>query len=581
MNLLPDPFRYISSSRLHTIYWILTIFLSAIGIGVMYCTLFGNGTLSLIVIIISALTDSLVLFLPLIFLKKKFKWIVPFWFMFLSLLELSNIIYFRNFHDCISGISYLSSGSINKFVIKSAAASIRWVDALFIVNPLIIFAITFVTPTIQKTSRKFQILYIALSFILLSSQIALSIRRIRIYKQLNDTENILTEYYKGFNQQTCWKYYVLHYGFTGYLIRVIKDFAGANYILSDAEKRRLDELWHQRSQPTPICIEKNDSIFNLNREKNLIFIVVESLNSKIFSLPDSHIIAPNLNALIKDTTTLSYLNVMPQTRHGRSSDGQFIYNTGMLPLRDEALITRYADANYPSLAKIINRHSAIEVIGEDRSLWNHSITSLSYGYTDLIDNVTPPNTPISQQDSLIFSRAAGEISKIVSPFFIFITTIGMHEPYNQDTGMVLSLSAKYDQRDLHYLESVHAFDKSLGQFIEFLKKSGVYHNSVIVIAADHEESPPQLSSLFSEKKIPVIILNSGFSAPHADITPQYQVNVFPSILDIMGVSTKGGYRGVGRSMLRNDSSISSEEMEEIWDISELSIRGKYFPFSQL
>ena len=547
----------------------------------MYCTLFGNGTLSLIVIIISALTDSLVLFLPLIFLKKKFKWIVPFWFMFLSLLELSNIIYFRNFHDCISGISYLSSGSINKFVIKSAAASIRWVDALFIVNPLIIFAITLVIPALQKTSRKFQILYIALTFILLSSQIALSIRRIGIYKQLNDTENILTEYSKGFNQQTCWKYYVLHYGFTGYLIRVVRDFRGAKHILSDNEKIRVDEFWHKRSQPTPICMEKNDSIFNLNREKNLIFIVVESLNSKIFTLPDSHIIAPNLNSLIEDTTTLSFLNVLPQTRHGRSSDGQFIYNTGMLPLRDEALISRYADANYPSLAKIINRRSAIEVIGEDRSLWNHSITSRSYGYANLIDNVTTHDTPIAQRDSLIFSRAAVEISKIESSFFIFITTIGMHEPYNQATGIALPLSGKYDHRDLHYLESVHAFDKSLGQFIRFLKKWGLYDNSVIIIAADHEESPPQLSNLFSEKKIPVIILNSGLTASQPDTTPQYQVNVFPSILDIMGISTNGGYRGVGKSMMRNNTSISGEEMEEMWDISELSIRGKYFPFSQL
>ena len=68
-------------------------------------------------------------------------------------------------------------------------------------------------------------------------------------------------------------------------------------------------------------------------------------------MPQIGEIAPNLTEMLADSLTVSALNVEVQAGPGRSADGQFIINTGMLPLQSEALVAKYAHAVYPSVAK--------------------------------------------------------------------------------------------------------------------------------------------------------------------------------------------------------------------------------------
>ena len=113
-----------------------------------------------------------------------------------------------------------------------------------------------------------------------------------------------------------------------------------------------------------------------NKLDNLILIVVESLTSKAFDYPEKEEYMPYLVSLEKDSTVLVVKNVIPQVTFGHSSDGQFMYNTGLLPLQEEALVMNYGEKDYPSLAKALAIESA-EVIGEDKSSWRHSVTTRS------------------------------------------------------------------------------------------------------------------------------------------------------------------------------------------------------------
>ena len=342
---------------------------------------------------------------------------------------------------------------------------------------------------------------------------------------------------------------------------------------SEAELRELADFWDTPRPAGPL----NDSIaaiLDSNRGRNLIMIIVESWNSAIFSMPGADAVCPCTDSLRNDPATLFFGDITAMTGHGRSSDGQFIINTGLLPLRDEALVTRYADADYPSLAKRLGHH-AVEVISENRSLWNHFATTRSYGYSGLYDDKVPKGTPIAIQDSTMFAAAMDVASTLPTPFMLEITTIGMHQPYTRPTGVSISPDNVYDSRDRHYLEAVHAFDRSLRDFIGSLHASGLYDNSVIVIVADHEEGPPMLSEHFDGLSTPMMILNSSLNrdALPSDITsrPAYQMDIFPTVLDIMGHTDTTAYRGMGNSLIR-PLPADTVPVLKLREISEKTIR---------
>lgn len=151
-------------------------------------------------------------------------------------------------------------------------------------------------------------------------------------------------------------------------------------------------------------------------KRNLIFIVVESLASVVLQREDAGVIAPVLTELTKDTTTVYVRRCKVLAGLGRSSDAQFMYNTGLLPLRDDVLVTNYAVNDYPSLAKAL-RLESVEVIGEDRRMWSHGQTNRSYGFTRLVDNASSGDDRLNQ-DSAIFAAAEAEIKQMSRPFYI-------------------------------------------------------------------------------------------------------------------------------------------------------------------
>ena len=548
--------------------WIAVLALSFICLLALYSVVLGDGVMSLPVRALYALADSMLLFLPAVFLRRRWIWLVLPWFVLLAALELCNVLYFRNFEDCIASSSYFAAGNFNNFVVSAALSSLRPVDVVFLLSPLLLVLLLIKwSASYTRLSRRCVAGYVAALAVLLVLQFALSVRRVAIYGGM-DTRHAVSAYFEKFKARTDWKGYLMDYGFPGYLVRVSADAFDRSHELTDAD---IAEIRNIMSRPVAPLEAASDSAFHDNVGKNLVFIIVESLNSKALRLPESVLVAPNLMALASDSTVLFFPELHTQTGHGRSSDGQFIYNTGLLPLRGEALVARYADAAYPSLAGALARPS-VEIIGENKSLWSHAITTRSYGYDRLVDGVVPAATPVAAQDSMIFARAASEIDSMPEPFFAQITTIGMHTPYDRPTGAAVVIPGDYEDTDRHYLEALHCFDSALGRFLGHLRRSGVYDRSVIVIVSDHEEKYPQLSPRFSERLIPAFILNSGV-AMRADTARAYsQADVFPTILDVMGRGD-ADYRGLGESMVR-PCPADSVPLHRKWAASEKIIRSR-------
>lgn len=488
-----------------------------------------------------AVADASLFTLPFIYLRGNWRYAAGAAPLAVALMILVNSLYFRNFHDLIPPSLYLNNQAGNPIVLQSAVYSLKLKDfiiaALGIIPPIrmICAGKRFTTSPPPVLFRKVIWTSTILAWCI---TLAGALRRAPgnagfKEKLFPATSTNLISYYNSLN-------------FTGYIAKTICSGAGRRITLSDTDLQKIRA--HITATETTGYIERHDSL----RPKNLILIVVESLPSVVLQRKDIHVVAPVIKALATDSASVYADRCKVLAGDGRSSDAQFMYNTGLLPLQNEILAAAYPDNNYPSVAKAFRKESA-EIIGEDRSLWSHSLTTLSYGFGRLIDNAGSPHDGIPfAQDSLILEAAYRETHTFHSNFYLFVTTMSMHDPYKRPA-VNHTLNHNEidcsDPRDTEYLERLHHFDTALGHFISRLKNDGLYQQTAIAIVGDHEIRRGTVSSSLDDDNVPLIILNSGISGTYRKKCTQ--ADIFPTLLDVMGLRYTFlgvNYRGLGHSI---------------------------------
>lgn len=544
------------------------LFFSLLGIFLTFALSLDTSAISLPFKICSSVADASLLTFLCSLIRGKWKrltCILPF---LIFLLTTANSIYFRFFNDLIPSSLYRVSELGNDAIISNVRESLglcHLLSFIFASIPLIFLMFGLNGKKGSLNSSRVMI-YSCLLICALSwgCSLAGAFRRHKIY-DLQEKESIsfgdlLERVYPS--NTIDWIFFYANHNFTGYIIRVISQSGNGSRTLSEEDIRFVRA---HISNTHAIPDIKSDSI-----RDNLIFIVVESLPYCVLESVDSLLI-PNLHSLIcKPGSIVKRCEVLAD--YGRSSDAQFIYNTGLLPLRQEPLVTKFASNDYPSLSKAIGGTS-IEVIGENSGLWAHGVTTKSYGFTSLISGIAVQKI---NQDSIIFDRALTVI-EADSPRYLFVTTISMHSPYNIEnvTPKLTGSLTTSDPRDREYLSRLSHFDSALGSFISGLKRMGKYDKSLIVITGDHEIGAESISSAFWDNAIPFIILNSPLVST-CDRSQYTQLDVFPSIMDAMGLkySYLGvDYRGLGLSIF-SKCGIEKEITETDYEVSEMIIKSK-------
>ncbi len=530
--------------------------------------------------IVISFTDSLLLLLPAFLFRKYQKAIAIVLILLATIIVYINLLYFRNFTDVVPSSLY-SILSFNKFSVQGALSSVAFSDIIFLCIPILIICYAVynksnLSSNISRFARKTYLL-IMITMVLFSISLSM-VRLYIIFRDEQQIDNIVKFYGRRWSLQTGWYILLRDYGFSGYIIRVIYDCFDTGVELSNSDKQCIASFL---LRSTPDMSDDYILSFADNKNKNLVFITVESLNASIFDHDSIAVLAPTMSSFIRDSMVVYTQNVDVQARSGRSSDAQFIFNTGLLPLNGEALVSRYASADYPSLAKALSSHTSYEIIGESKAIWSHALTTKSYGFDTLIDNVS---TSIINQDKVILSKALDLCDSISQPFFMFITTLSMHAPYNEIRVDKLSDGKKHciksnysDNRDRNYLSALAHFDSSFKEFIDGLKIAGLYSNTIIVIVGDHEAGNSCLSPALHSYNVPLLILNSGVDYRYSHSIGQ--VDIFPTLLDVMAVDSyipqniSYNYRGMGSSIFRVPYVAVDEEA---WDVSAKIVRGRYF-----
>ena len=319
--------------------------------------------------------------------------------------------------------------------------------------------------------------------------------------------------------------------------------------------------------------------------KNIIFILVESYLSVTSDLVvDGKEITPNMNRLKHDSTVYYNGHMRPNVSIGESADGQFIYMAGLLPLHSEITVSKAKRDTIIGLPeqmkKVFPELKSYTLIPTNPTLWEQQPMTEAYGFDNLyssLDYLTEMDDKDDHgfmTDGMIFKYASYKDNSTPQPFLSLILTMSMHQPYDAFEKHGFEVTDKsLPQRYKNYLNSCHYFDQQIGKYLEELKTKGIYDNSLIVIVADHDARARYLDmeGIISDD-IPIYIINGGFNPADAWDGECNQLDVYTTILDIMGIDSK--WRGLGHTLLYKnyENSVTTETQE----LSDLIIYSNYF-----
>ena len=318
--------------------------------------------------------------------------------------------------------------------------------------------------------------------------------------------------------------------------------------------------------------------------KNIIFILVESyLSATSDLLVDGKEITPNLNQLKRDSNVYFNGHMRPNVATGESSDGQFIYMTGILPLHSEITVSKAKHNTLIGLPTILkgaipNIQSAI-LIPTNPTLWEQDVMSPSYGFDKLYSKLDYQKDMNDSDDSDMGDEKiityASEKDKLLSPpFFFMLLTMSTHHPYTSYVEHDFQISDKsIKDKYRNYLITCHYTDMMIGKYLQNLKDKGLYDTSMIVIVSDHDAHLKflDMEGIISNE-LPIYIINGGIDPDKAWTGECNQLDVYTTILDIMGIDSK--WRGLGHTLLnKNYKNSVTDKMQEL---SDWIIYGNYF-----
>ncbi len=541
------------------------------------------------------LADAILLLAPCWVIKKRRRtytfiilWLVALW-------SFAQLLYYPTYRDVMPFSSFLLVQNVSGTLIKSTLGAITKKSLMVLLMPLLLHAYHWWLKRhnsggSDSAQRHWWMLAASLgAFVVLRLLITTSIylANRENYSDLRDA--FATRYTKFGGRHLN---YIMHNGVVSYAI-----FSLINSIdtgVGDQEKQLAEQFVKNQ------CPSYTDNSYKTAIERpNLIFIMVESLNAWAVNLNiDGKPVTPTLNALAADSTSIVCLNVISQAKSGRSSDGKFMYQTGLLPMIDRSVAMEYSNRTFPSLVKALKRrgYKAVEICGDEPSLWNVENMSVAYGFDTLYHQ---PELKAQLEaadykiDQVVMEHAAQYLPTIGKSFIAQLFTGVMHSPYDYDfePATWISRSKQYTAAVRNYLEKTHYFDQQLGIFLESLKQSGLYDNSVIVIASDHSEpvddDPAGRPALSKNGNECVFIVINGAQGKRID-GPVGQIDIYPTLLDVMGLNDYP-WKGLGHSLLRHAVTSAAEsadgtvgtspllkQQQQAWSVSDILIRGNWY-----
>lgn len=312
--------------------------------------------------------------------------------------------------------------------------------------------------------------------------------------------------------------------------------------------------------------QKNGELFGIARGRNLIVIQMEAMqNMLIGKVYNGQEITPNLNRLIKEQGSIYFDNFYQQIGSGNTSDAEFAINNSLMGSIESFTYQLY-QGNYlkglPWILKEAGYRTAV-LHGYDKTFWNRENMYPVVGFDTYISNDQLVNDHIEGigggnivgiSDHAFFQQAAEyleEMDEKTYPFYSFLITLSSHNPFYLPESLQGLELMPQDQDNImgNYLNAEHYADQCLGEFLDALKKNGLYDDSVIALYGDHfglTKSDEQIAEKVTDflgyeydydimLNIPLIIHIPGYSENQTVSISGGQLDFMPTVCYLLGI----------------------------------------------
>lgn len=306
----------------------------------------------------------------------------------------------------------------------------------------------------------------------------------------------------------------------------------------------------------------------------LVLILVESLEDWAVR-PD---ITPNLYRFVHNHNVVYATRTKSQTLAGNSADGQMIYNTGLLPIRDGVVVNSYSQNLFPSLSDMYRTTAMIQP-GE-LGVWNQYTMNIAYG----IDTAYTVPSSLDEQSFQVLNSIIGQYD------YILVITIASHSPFVACSHFSsLSLPDDMPANMRNYLLCMNYTDSCWGDFLQRIDTDSVLHNSVVCFMGDHIIFDPIMRKEFQDYCDRAGLdyqpqeAYTAFVAYSPDLTEKttinevtYQMDVYPTIRHLIGADTYY-WKGLGIDLSDTTHTMARPINEQdAYIVSDKIIRANYF-----
>ena len=312
--------------------------------------------------------------------------------------------------------------------------------------------------------------------------------------------------------------------------------------------------------------EPNSKMYGIAKGRNVIVIHLESFQQFLinYKLNDKEV-TPFLNSLYNSKETYSFANFFNQVGQGKTSDAENMLETSTYGLSQGSLFSILGTDNTfegaPAILDQSQGYTSAVFHGNSGSFWNRNNVYKNLGYNYFFDssyyNTDANNlTEYGLKDKLLFHDSVKYLERLQQPFYTKFVTVSNHFPFALDDQNTSFDKANTSDASINnYFVTAHYLDQAVQEFFEYLKKSGLYDNSIIVLYGDHygisDTRNLKLASLLGKssstwsdfdntqmQRVPFMIHIPG--TKDGGVQTQYggEIDVLPTLLHLLGIDSR-------------------------------------------
>lgn len=480
---------------------------------------------------------------------------------------ISNSIYYREFTDFVTVNTMLASSKVSAGLGAAALELFRPWDVIYILD-FPILAFFFFKKWIRMDNRPFNkrasFAITSLSAMLFSANLFLA---------EIDRPELLT---RGFSN-----YYVVRAlglpAFLGYSANQTYAANKERSKASEADLKPVEEYIQQH------YAKANPEYFGMAKGRNVIYIHLESfqqflIDYKLKVDDKEYEVTPFLNSLYHSKETFAFSNVFNQVKAGKTSDAETMIETGLFGLNQGSFMVNYGGTNTQQAAPFIlskNGYNSSAVFhGNAGSFWNRNTAYKQWGYNYFFDAsyFTKQNSSNSFQyglnDKYMLKDSIKYLERLQQPFYTKFITVSNHYPYTTSLSgddLGFPLAKTQDETINGYFATANYLDSSIKAFFDYLKESGLYKNSIIVLYGDHygisNSRNPALAPLLGKnsetwssydnamlQRVPYMVVVPGMDKGGIIDTYGGEIDMLPTLEHLLGIESNK-FLQVGQDML--------------------------------